>query len=391
MTHNMLSLFVTYDQFGVPEKCTHFYMTGEDRSPLDTAFINYLEQEHKSMRRGEPIHDLQVCRYDIASRLIDEDRLGALSSNPRDLQEFIHQNHLTPAYDFSLRKYGAINHALGRFAGTIDLETLKAYMDPDHPLRNEFSADIDECMESLRDAGKSNSCRLNAIETAQGVLLFPDRAETKDRELWFLQYVADRYFTPKARQIGYLRFYHIDHPTEEQTRIASQSGYMFSLHDRSFLRYNALWYHSSVPLVKETEGCRYDLKPTYEAFRNFTEDHHLTISPKNDQIFNLIFIAEMGCPQNFQTDSRYAHYRHRFFFRAMDDWLRMTRSKDPSNESLFYKIQNQQQELARDILLAIYGVTIPELKLTGPTASQHKGNQEAVRRPSLSLRKQKLK
>lgn len=375
-----LSLFITYDPFGVPERVDCHRVAVEGHTALDAAFMNYLTEERNAVLRGETFPDLRVCRYDMDAERVDESRFKKLSNDARALEAFIGAHAPEPLYDFSLRKFDALSYAFERVGDSYDLETLKAYTDPDTTLRDGVKEDMDQYMEYLREVNESSlSRRLNAIETAQGVLLFPDTANVKLKEKMFLQYVADRFFTPEARQIGYVRMYPLERPTEEQTRIAARSGYMFSLRDKTFLPEKAIWNLPIVLPEKETPGCTYPLRPTYDAFRYFIQDNDLTVSAENDQVFNLVFIAEMGCPAHFQTDEQYDRFIHRADFLALDDRLEKARRENPSNETLFYRIQNRQQILARDILRGKYNIEIPELKLTGPPAPERQRHRENVR------------
>lgn len=361
-------LFVTFDQYGVPERFE--YLTGNVTTNfLDSSFIHYL-----GAHKYEPgyVPDLHVCRYDFSNELLNKKHLDGFYTDPRALKEFIDQHHLIPEYDFPLRKVYAIDYALEGVDDSFDLETLGEYISPYNKIQDGVTDDMDQCMEKFRKLDESFPDRLKSIETAQGVLLFPDIDNIKPRMHSMLQYIADNFFNPQADQIKYVRFYDIDSPTEEQTRIANQSGYMFSLRDGSFLPEKALW-HPTVSVKKETDrDCQYDLIPTYEAFRNFTEDHNLTISPRNDQIFNLLFIAEMGCPAFFQTNIQYVDFTHMEEFRELDNRLEKAKREEPKNIALFYSTQNQQQLLARDILRDQYNVVVPEVKLTGPSTRTRK-------------------
>ena len=50
--------------------------------------------------------------------------------------------------------------------------------------------------------------------------------------------------------------------------------------------------------------------------------------------------------------------------------MNMVRRKFPEDSERFYRIQNRQQLLARDILRNKYGITIPEPQLTGTSVRQ---------------------
>lgn len=384
-----ISLFVTYDKYNIPQNacCIPEYPVSVNNTSIE--FRNYMDYERTDALRGEFVPDVRLCRYDFDKALLgpEQEQKESLITNPLALEAFIDENHLKPVCDFSLRRYDALifaaadqmenrnNESLQREIESF--EGLKYYMNPASVLSDEVKEVMKQYQEYLRDCDPSEGKkRVDAIETGQGTLLFPFKSPLAHH---FLQYVADRFFTPEARQIGYVRMYPLERPTEEQTRIAARSGYMFSLRDKTFLPEKAIWNLPIVLPEKETPGCTYPLRPTYDAFRYFIQDNDLTVSVENDQVFNLVFIAEMGCPAHFQTDEQYDRFIHRADFLALDDRLEKARRENPSNETLFFRIQNRQQILARDILRGKYNIEIPELKLTGPPAPERQRHRENVR------------
>ncbi|MEQ3031714.1 hypothetical protein, partial [Alistipes indistinctus] len=52
------------------------------------------------------------------------------------------------------------------------------------------------------------------------------------------------------------------------------------------------------------------------------------------------------------------------------------RRKFPEDSERFYRIQNRQQLLARDILRNKYGITIPEPQLTGTSVRQESSQEK---------------
>ena len=82
------------------------------------------------------------------------------------------------------------------------------------------------------------------------------------------------------------------------------------------------------------------------------------------------FLAEYGCPQNFQRDPVYADHPDQRTFARLDRELERVKRQAPGDEERFYRIQNRQQLLARDILRDKYGITIPEPQLTGTSVRQ---------------------
>jgi len=57
--------------------------------------------------------------------------------------------------------------------------------------------------------------------------------------------------------------------------------------------------------------------------------------------------------------------------------MNMVHRKFPEDSERFYRIQNRQQLLARDILRDKYGITIPEPQLTGTSVRQESSQEKS--------------
>ena len=243
-------------------------------------------------------------------------------------------------------------------------------MDPGIELREDIREGVDQCMKDLQNDSAAN--QLQVVETAHGALLLP-YDDYPNRLRSFLQYVANHYFTLTARQFGHIRMYEMAVPHQDRQEILSRAGYMFAPDNGQFLPEKALWH--PVDKLLQGNGMRgrqvvYTLRPTYHDFHYFIEDNSLQVSPRNNELFTLIFIAEYGCPQNFQRDPVYADHPDRRTFARLDRELERVKRQAPGDEERFYRIQNRQQLLARDILRNKYGITIPEPQMTGTSVRQ---------------------
>ena len=358
-------MLVTYNPFGIPAnvKCESEIT---DSAGADRIFMDYLQAERDAVLSSGTFPDLRVCRYDIGSDVPGPDALH----DPQRLQEFIRERCPQPSCDFSLRRFDALQYVLKDIEETKDLQILKKYMNPNIKLRDEIREGLDRCMEYLQNDSATNL--LQVVETAQGALLLP-YADYPNRLRSFLQYVADHYFTPTARQFGHIRMYEMAVPHQDRQEILSRAGYMFAPDNGQFLPEKVRWY--PVDKLLQDNGMRgrqgvYTLCPTYHDFHYFIEDNGLQVSPRNNELFTLIFIAEYGCPQNFQRDPVYADHPDRRTFARLDRELERVKRQAPGDEERFYRIQNRQQLLARDILRNKYGITIPEPQMTGPSRLQ---------------------
>ena len=358
-------MLVTYNPFGIPAnvKCESEIT---DSAGADRIFMDYLQAERDAVLSSGTFPDLHVCRYDIGSDVPGPDALH----DPQRLREFIRERCPQPSCDFSLRRFDALQYVLKDIEETKDLQRLKQYMDPGIELREDIQEGVDQCMEYLQDDSTAN--QLQVVETAQGALLlsyddYPNRLRS------FLQYVADHYFTLTARQFGPIRKYEMAVPHQDRQEILSRAGYMFAPDNGQFLPEKVRWY--PVDKLLQGNGMRgrqvvYTLRPTYHDFHYFIEDNGLQVSPRNNELFTLIFIAEYGCPQNFQRDPVYADHPDRRTFARLDRELERVKRQAPGDEERFYRIQNRQQLLARDILRNKYGITIPEPQMTGTSVRQ---------------------
>ena len=70
-----------------------------------------------------------------------------------------------------------------------------------------------------------------------------------------------------------------------------------------------------------------------------------------------------------QHRKEYADFSELGSFARLDQLMNTVRRKFPEDSERFYRIQNRQQLLARDILRNKYGITIPEPQLTGTSWS----------------------
>lgn len=357
-------LLVTYDPFGIPAKVRcESGITNKTRA--DRLFMDYVQRERDTVLASGTFPDLRVCRYDLSMEGPGPDILH----DPSRLQEFIREECPSLSYDFSLRRFDALQYVLQNVEDTGNLQIIKNYMEPDMELRADIREELERCMEYNAEAYNGTANQLQMVETAQGTLLLP-YTNYPNRLQSFLQYVADHYFTPTARQLGYVRMAYAEAPGQEVQDAASRAGYMFAPDNGRFLPDKAQWHPTDRLIQDKTIQGTYTLTPTYHDFHYFIEDHGLQVSPRNDRLFTLVFIAEYGCPQNFQRDPVYADHPDRRAFARLDRQLEEARQKAPGDSERFYRIQNRQQLLARDILRDRYGITIPEPKLTGTSIRQ---------------------
>lgn len=71
----------------------------------------------------------------------------------------------------------------------------------------------------------------------------------------------------------------------------------------------------------------YPIEPTYHAFKQFTEDYRLSVTPENAEIFTLLFIREYGLPADFNTNESYKEFTHKGNFKPLDQEMSELQSK----------------------------------------------------------------
>lgn len=209
-----------------------------------------------------------------------------------------------------------------------------------------------------------------SFQTSKGAVYLPVTDSGAIYEQRFLQNIADRFFTPEVQALGRIGEFYISSPNH------STEHYMQKHLD--FFRSNPSDEQlAKIPLypIEQSELLKkggYPMVPTYHAFKQFTEDHQLSVTPKNAEIFTLLFIREYGLPADFNTNTSYGKFSHKDDFKLLDQEMAGLQSRKGYSEKAFYDIQNRQQQLADKILGEKYGLACPPLQPTGPKVSEKK-------------------
>lgn len=209
-----------------------------------------------------------------------------------------------------------------------------------------------------------------SLQTPKGAVYLPVSDEGVLYKKCYLQYLADRFFTPEVQALGRIREFYISSPNH------STQHYMRK--HLEFFQSNPFYGDlAKMPLypIEQSELLKkggYPIEPTYHAFKQFTEDYQLSVTPKNAEIFNLLFIREYGLPADFNSNENYKGFAYNSDFKTLNQEMSELQSKKGYSEKAFYNIQNRQQQLADKILGLAYKLTCPPLQLTGPAASEKK-------------------
>lgn len=332
---------------------------------MDDAWLNYLSRECRLANAGQYFPDLTVRRYDFAPALVDEAQIRRMGNDPESLMDFLSRNDLKPKYGYRLREvFGCYDG--GRVP---DLESLKTYMDP-----RVHTPEIESCRRKVRNLfmdenGGQSHLVLSSIRTAKGAVFFPPTGRGYLQRRALLQYIADRFFCAEGMELGYVRKDILYNYTDRERELSRQSASMFSLEDDSFLPGKARW-SDCTPTDENVIGNDFRILPAADAFRAFAEAFGVEVSQRNRNVGTLLFIAQNGCPVHMQRSKAYADFSELGSFARLDQLMNMVLRKFPEHSERFYRVQNRQQLLARDILRDKYGVIISEPKLTGTSVQQ---------------------
>lgn len=209
-----------------------------------------------------------------------------------------------------------------------------------------------------------------SLQTPKGAVYLPATDEGTMYKKYYLQNLADRFFTPEVQALGRIREFYITNPNH------STQHYMRKHLD--FFRSNPFYGElAKMPLypIEQSDLLKkggYPIVPTYHAFKQFTEDYQLSVTPENAEIFNLLFIREYGLPADFNSSESYKEFAYKGDFKPLDQEMSELQSQKGYSEKAFYHIQNRQQQLADKILALAYKLACPPLQLTGPAALEKK-------------------
>lgn len=209
-----------------------------------------------------------------------------------------------------------------------------------------------------------------SLQTLGGAVYLPATDGGTIYKQCYLQDLADRFFTPEVQTLGRIREFYISSPNHSTEHYMQKHLDFFqsSPSDKQLAKIPLYPIEQSELLKKEG----YPIEPTYHAYKKFTEDYQLSITPKNAEIFTLLFIREYGLPADFSISSNYKEFTHKDDFKPLEQEMTGLQSRKGYSEKTFYSIQNRQQQLADKILDRKYGLACPPLQLTGPAASEKK-------------------
>lgn len=237
----------------------------------------------------------------------------------------------------------------------------------------------------------SNESRMQEVEpvislqTSKGAVYLPVTDEGVKYKRFYLQYLADGFFTPPVQSLQRVREFYISNPNRSTAEYMRKHLEFF----RSSPTFMQLEKMPLYPILQSEALIKggYPLEATCHAFGNFTQDYHLDISPVNKHVSDLLFIREYGLPADFSTNTEYDRFPYKDDFRELDGEMARLQSRKGYGNKDFYAVQNKQQHLADKLLKERYGITCPPLQLTGPApgqkAARNASEKRTTRKPRL--------
>nr|WP_302829924.1 DUF6047 family protein [uncultured Bacteroides sp.] len=224
-----------------------------------------------------------------------------------------------------------------------------------------------------------------SLQTSKGAVYLPVTDEGAKYKRFYLQYLADGFFTPSVRSLQRVREFYISNPNRSTTEYMRKHLEFFRS-SPTFMQLEKMPLYPILQSEALTKG-GYPLEATYHAFGNFTQDYHLDISSVNKHVSDLLFIREYGLPADFRTNTEYDRFPYKNDFREVDREMARLQSRKGYGNKDFYTVQNKQQHLADKLLKERYGVTCPPLQLTGPApgqkAARNASEKRTARKPRL--------
>lgn len=360
---NIMIFFVTQDLEGQPRQLEMHLMPEKEVSMMNQRFTEYLQRQREMYKPSlvqSHLPDLYLCRYQFPAGVSYPD-IRLFDKDNSLVQKFITRNGGSMQGNVSLRGL----EYLHSHDEEKSLPMLVASGLADHLLVQPEAKRFALAQDTLHD---DPSETLTAVETAKGVLLFEYSGFGKTCCHAYMQHLADRFFTPEVQALGRIREFYISCPNHSTEHYMQKHLDLF----RSNPFYGQL---AKMPLypIEQSELLKkggYPIEPTYHAFKQFTEDYRLSVTPENAEIFTLLFIREYRLPADFNTNESYKEFTHKGNFKPLDQEMSELQSKKGYSEKAFYNIQNRQQQLADKILGLRYRLTCPPLQLTGPAASE---------------------
>lgn len=220
---------------------------------------------------------------------------------------------------------------------------------------------------------------LSAIETEKGVLLFGRDGWGLECRQAYLQYLADNYFTPQGREIGYVREYLVEHPTEELQSAYRMQPHAFSLYDYAFMPHKAQYQDRA--LLEDQMALRtHPIQQDYDMFHSFVNMFRLTTNVHNVQVMRLLYLRALGSIPRWNENRRIPLLSQPEFRPLLDRLDALSKDSRASREDIC-AVQCQIMDRAAEILEKHYSLppsTVFNLR-------KERREEKAQRKPSSKI------
>lgn len=308
----------------------------------ERTFAEYLRRVHETAQKGDYIPaDYDIVRYEVP--------------NPERLPDIRAVNNLRgDSFTDEIRMAG------GDATHIINLRALEYLFDNhEEPYLEQYIAtgiighlcDDQHTREQLkyrRIIDNQEHKALSAIETEKGVLIFGRDGWGKECRQAYLQYLADNYFTPQGREVGYVREYLIEHPTEELRASYRMQPHAFSLYDYAFMPHKAQYQDRA--LFEDQMALRsHPVQQDYNTFHSFVNMFRLTTNVHNVQVMRLLYMRTLGnIPQ--RHENRRIPLLSQPDFQPLFDRLDALSKDSRAPREDIYAVQRQIRDRAAEIL-----------------------------------------
>lgn len=362
----ILHFFVTQDSKGEPRQLEIHLLPEKEVWMANQRFTEYLWRQREMYKPSliqSHLPDLDLCCYQFPAEVTCPD-IRPFDKDNSLVHKFISENGGSMQNNVPLR---GLEYLYSRDEEK-SLPMLVSNGLADHLLIHPEAKRFALAQDTLHD-GPSET--LTAVETAAGVLLFEYSGYGRACCQSYMQHLADHFFIASEQNPEFVNLYKLTRPDTEVVKAFHTSRNAFSLYTNFFLPDKAQYQDATI-LRNARLDRSHRIEPTFDAFKQFTEDYQLLVTPKNAEIFNLLFIREYGLPADFNSNESYKEFAYKGDFKPLEQEMSELQSQKGYSEKAFYNIQNRQQQLADKILGLAYKLTCPPLQLTGPAMSEKK-------------------
>lgn len=194
----------------------------------------------------------------------------------------------------------------------------------------------------------------------------------------YLQYLADNYFTPQGREIGYVREYLVEHPTEELKTAYRMQPHAFSLYDYAFIPHKAQYQDRA--LLEDQMALRsHPIQQDYDMFHSFVNMFRLTTNVHNVQVMRLLYLRALGSIPRWNENRRIPLLAQGEFQPLSDRLDALSKDSRASRQDI-YAVQRQISDLSNEMLTRHYH--LPSSPAYCARREIHRQKERAVQKPT---------